>query len=242
LILAVLQARMNAPGLPGKALMPLVRAPLIARQIERMARARRIDRVVVVTTVASEDDAIEAAARREAIPVHRGPANDELARLIGALDAHPADHVLRLDADSPLVDPEVLDATLDLHLTEKADHTTNRSPGAAWPVGQGAEVITAQGLRRIAAEGAALRLFAKGGGGAGAAEARLPDRWSSLALLCEPDQGAVRWAVEGPADYAFVAAVYDALYPVNRAFTSADVRALLAKRDDLATFGGVRRL
>ena len=52
----------------------------------------------------------------------------------------------------------------------------------------------------------------------------------------------VRWAVEGPADYAFVAAVYDALYPNNRAFTSADVRALLAQRPDLATFGGARRL
>jgi spore coat polysaccharide biosynthesis protein SpsF (cytidylyltransferase family) len=237
MILAVLQARMNAPGLPGKALMPLVRAPLIARQIERMARAGRIDAIVVVTTTASEDDAIEAAVRREAIPVHRGPANDELARLIGTLDAHPADHVLRLDADSPLVDPEVLDATIDLHLSEKADHTTNRSPGAAFPAGQGAEVITADGLRRIAAEGTALRLR-----GADASEARLPDRWSSRALLREPDQVEVRWAVDGPADYAFVATVYDALYPANRAFTSDDVRALLTARDDLATFGGVRRL
>jgi spore coat polysaccharide biosynthesis protein SpsF (cytidylyltransferase family) len=52
----------------------------------------------------------------------------------------------------------------------------------------------------------------------------------------------VRWAVESPADYAFVAAVYDALYPADRAFTSADVRALLEQRPDLATFGGVRRL
>lgn len=237
LILAVLQTRMNAPGLPGKALMPLVRAPLIARQIERMARSVRIDAIVVVTTTAADDDAIEAAVRREAIPVHRGPANDELARLIGALDAHPADHVLRLDADSPLVDPQVLDATIDLHLSEKADHTTNRAPGAAWPAGQGAEVITADGLRRIAAEGAALRLR-----GTGVTDSRLPDGWSSRALLREPDQGDVRWAVDGPADYAFVAAVYDALYPSNRAFTSADVRALLAEREDLATFGGVRRL
>ena len=226
---------MNAPGLPGRALMPLVRAPLIARQIERMARARRIDRIVVSTTTDPADDALEAVVRREAIAVHRGPPQDELTRLIGALDAHPADHVLRLDADSPLIDPDVLDATLDLHLSEKADHTTNRAPGAAFPAGQGVEVITAPGLRRLAAQSAALRL--RGGG-----ETRLPDRWSSRALLAQPDQGDVRWAVESPADYAFVAAVYDALYPIDRAFTSADVRRLLAQREDLATFGGVRRL
>jgi spore coat polysaccharide biosynthesis protein SpsF len=85
------------------------------------------------------------------------------------------------------------------------------------------EVITAEGLRRLAAESAALRL-----GGEGPEAPPPPARWSSLALLAQPDQGEVRWAVEGPADYAFVAAVYDALYPRNRAFTSADVRALLA--------------
>jgi spore coat polysaccharide biosynthesis protein SpsF len=237
LILAVIQARMGSDRLPGRPLMPLARAPLLARMIERAARARRVDTIVVLTTTAPEDDAVVAAARREAIPVHRGPPDDELARLIGVLDAHPADHVARLDGDSPLLDPEVLDATIDLHLSAKADHTTNRSPGAAYPAGQAVEVITAAGLRRIASESAALRLRA-----AGASDARAPDNWSSLALLAQPDQGEVCWAVRGPADYAFAAAVYDALYPLDRAFTSADVRKLLMARDDLATFGGVRRL
>lgn len=215
--------------------MPLVRAPLIVRQIERMARARRIDRIVVSTTTDPADDALEAVVRREAIAVHRGPPQDELARLAGALAAHPADHVVRIGDDSPLVDPDLIDATLDLHLAEHADHTTNRAPGAAFPAGQGVDVITADGLRRLAAQSGALLL--RGGG-----ETRLPDTWSSRALLAQPDQGDVRWAVEGPADYAFVAAVYDALYPANRAFTSADVRRLLAQREDLALFGGVRRL
>ncbi len=228
---------MGDERLPGRPSMPLARAPLIVRQIERMARSRRIDRIVVSTTLDPADDALEAVVRREAIAVHRGPPQDELARLAGALAAHPADHVVRVGDDSPLIDPDLIDATIDLHLAEQADHTTNRSPGAAWPAGQGVEVITADGLRRLAAEGAALKLRA-----AGAPDAPPPARWSSLALLAQPDQGDVRWAVEGPADYAFVAAVYDALYPINRAFTSADVRALLAARDDLATFGGVRRL
>ena len=229
---------MGAERLPGRPSMPLARAPLVVRQIERMARARRIDRIVVSTTTDPADDALEAVVRREAIAVHRGPPQDELARLAGALEAWPADHVVRVGDDSPLIDPDLIDATIDLHLSEHADHTTNRSPGAAWPAGQGVEVITAQGLRRLATESAALRLQA----GDAPEIPPPPARWSSLALLAQPDQGEVRWAVEGPADYAFVAAVYDALYPANRAFTSADVRALLGERPDLATFGGVRRL
>jgi spore coat polysaccharide biosynthesis protein SpsF len=239
-ILAVLQARMGSERLPGRSGMPLARAPLIVRQIERMARARRVDKIVVSTTTDPADDALEAVVRREAIAVHRGPPQDELGRLAGVLAAHPADHVVRVSDDSPLIDPDLIDATIDLHLSEQADHTTNRSPGAAFPAGQGVEVITAEGLRRLAAESAALRLSSKEADAGNAAPP--PARWSSLALLAQPDQGEVRWAVEGPADYAFVAAVYDALYPVNRAFTSADVRALLVQRPDLATFGGVRRL
>lgn len=229
---------MGSERLPGRPSMPLVRAPLIVRQIERMARARRVDRLVVSTTTDTADDILEAVVRREAITVHRGSPQDELARLAGTLAAHPADHVVRVGDDSPLIDPDLIDATLDLHLAEHADHTTNRSPGAAYPAGQGVEVITAEGLRRLAAESAALRL--REGDGPDAPPA--PVRWSSLALLAQPDQGEVRWAVESPADYAFVAAVYDALYPVNRAFTSDDVRRLLEQRPDLATFGGVRRL
>lgn len=229
---------MGAERLPGRPSMPLARAPLVVRQIERMARSRRIDRIVVSTTTDPADDALEAVVRREAIAVHRGPPQDELARLAGALATWPADHVVRIGDDSPLIDPDLIDATIDLHLAEDADHTTNRSPGAAFPAGQGVEVITADGLRRLAAESAALRLRASGAPDA----PPQPARWSSLALLAEPDQGDVRWAVEGPADYAFVAAVYDALYPANRAFTSDDVRRLLAEREDLATFGGARRL
>jgi hypothetical protein len=41
MILAILQARMSSTRLPGKVLMPLAGAPMIVRQIERVARARR---------------------------------------------------------------------------------------------------------------------------------------------------------------------------------------------------------
>jgi spore coat polysaccharide biosynthesis protein SpsF len=47
--------------------------------------------------------------------------------------------------------------------------------------------------------------------------------------------------VEQPDDYAFAAAIYDALYSVKPAFTHDDIRALLASRPDLRTYGGARR-
>src|SRR5438552_3295421 len=48
---------------------------------------------------------------------------------------------------------------------------------------------------------------------------RRSDAYRQACLSHGPDEGDVRWTVDFPHDYAFVAAVYDALYPTNRAFT-----------------------
>ena len=45
-VLAVLQARTTSTRLPGKVLLPLVGAPMILRQIERIKRAKLIDKVI----------------------------------------------------------------------------------------------------------------------------------------------------------------------------------------------------
>jgi spore coat polysaccharide biosynthesis protein SpsF len=67
-------------------------------------------------------------------------------------------------------------------------------------------------------------------------------RWRQAFLSQKAQEGDVRWTVDRPDDYAFVAAVYDALYPTDRAFTSQAVRAFLRGRSDLANFGGDRRV
>lgn len=218
--------------------MPIVRQPMIVRQIERVARAKQVDKLVVATSDGPEDDAIEAAVRREGIAVFRGSFDNVQQRFIGALDAHPADHVVRLTADCPLADPDLIDATIALCLSKGADYASNTPDGHAHPKGTDVEVMTAAALRRVAAEATTQ-----------AARDHVtwdlwnqPDRWKCAWLPCYPDQAAVRWTVDRPDDYAFVAAVYDALYPENPAFTSNDVRAFVKSRPDLADYGGDPRV
>lgn len=240
MILAILQARMSSSRLPGKSLMPLAGAPMIVRQIERVSRARRIDRLVVATSEDASDDALAAIVRREGVALFRGPLEDVQARFIGALDAHgPATHVVRLTGDCPLADPTVIDATIERVVGANADYGSNTPPDArTYPKGLDVEVMTAGALRS-----AALR--------ATTPEERehvtwtlhrRPDAYRQVFLSQGPDEGDVRWTVDLPADYAFVAAVYDALYPNNRAFTSDDVRAFVRAREDLAHYGGERRV
>lgn len=205
MILAVIQASMRTPGFLGRAMMPLARQPMIVRQIERVARARRIDRLVVALSHETEDDAIAQAVRREGITAHRGALEE-------ALEAFPAQHLVRLSADSPLADPEIIDATIARHLASGAART--RTPSDC-PLGLEVEVLAVEAARHAA----------------------LPPPSQAIA----PETAPIRWVVERPDDYAFAAAVYDALYPANCAFTSSDILALMAERPDLARFGGARR-
>lgn len=239
MILAILQARMSSTRLPGKVLMPLAGAPMIVRQIERVARARRIDRLVVATSLSPADDAIEKAARKEGIAVHRGSLHDVLARFIGALEEFgPADHVVRLTADCPLADPFVIDETIETHLETGADYSSNTPPHRTFPKGLDIEVMKAEVLRRAAAAASTPEEHEHVTWGIH----QHPERYR-LAFHSQPvDEGEVRWTVDRPDDYAFMAAVYDALYKGDRAFTSDAVRAFVKTRPDLAHFGGDRRI
>src|SRR5579872_5811062 len=108
MILAVLQARMSSTRLPGKVMADLQGAPMILRQIERLGRAKRLDAILVATSTDAGDDGLAAMLALHDVAVHRGPLDDVLGRYEGALTAHPAQVVVRLTADCPLADPEVV--------------------------------------------------------------------------------------------------------------------------------------
>src|SRR6185369_5526759 len=140
LILAILQARLNSTRLPGKVLLPLAGAPMILRQVERVRRASAIDQLVVATSDQASDDPLATILEEAGVEVFRGPLDDVLTRFIGALAAWPAEHVVRLTGDCPLIDPELIDATVALHLETGADYTQNRLVDKGFPKGQDVEV------------------------------------------------------------------------------------------------------
>jgi len=230
---------MSSSRLPGKVLKPLAGAPMILRQIERVARATRLDRIVVATSVDASDDELADVVASAGVAVHRGSLDNVLARFVGALDRYgPAEHVVRLTGDCPLADPAVIDATI-AHVTGAgADYGSNTPPHRTFPKGLDVEVMTAAALREAAARAASPEEHEHVTWGLH----RHPELYRQAYLSQAADEGEVRWTVDFPHDYAFVSAVYEALYPENPAFTSDDVRKLVRSGPDLAMLGGERRI
>ena len=117
---------MSSTRLPGKVLADLVGQPMILRQIERLRRSTQLNQIVVATSDQPSDDPLAACLSAAGVPVFRGALDDVLDRFMGAIEAFgPARTVVRLTADCPLTDPELIDQTLALHLRSGADYTSN---------------------------------------------------------------------------------------------------------------------
>ncbi len=228
--IAIIQARMSSSRLPGKVLRPILGRPMLAWQIERMRRARLIDRLVVATSAEPGDDALAEFCARENIDCHRGSLNDVLGRFFGAAQAFgPAEHVVRLTGDCPLGDPEIVDACIALHVANGADYTSN-SVSRTYPDGLDVEAMTFDALER-AARGASTdyerehvtpHLY------------RNPEKFRLDVLRSPRDLTRLRWTVDKPADFAFAARVFAELVPANPAFSWRDILALVEARPDIA--------
>jgi len=227
-IVTVLQARMSSTRLPGKVLRPILGRPMIAHQIDRIRRARLIGRLVVATSVRPEDDAVAEAAAAAGAECARGPLDDVLARFHGAV-AGRAEHVVRLTADCPLADWNVIDAAIARHLAAGADYTSN-SVRRSFPVGLDVEVMTLAALEaahREAEEPADREHVTR-------FLYRRPERFRIEQLVLAADLSPLRWTVDTPEDFALAAAVYGALHPAGPDFDRADVLDLLRARPDIA--------
>src|SRR5450631_962060 len=95
-VVAIIQARMGSSRLPGKSLAEIEKRPMLWHVIDRVKRARLVDRVVVATSFYPVDDAIEALCREIGVRCYRGSENDVLDRFYAAAVGEQAAQVVRI--------------------------------------------------------------------------------------------------------------------------------------------------
>ena len=125
--LAIIQARMNSSRLPGKVLMEVAGQPILSHQIRRVEKSKSVKNIVIATTISRSDDAIENLADRLGVGCFRGSESDVLSRFAGVARMVHADIYIRLTADCPLIDAEILDqvVTLLVNQSTKYDYASN---------------------------------------------------------------------------------------------------------------------
>lgn len=221
--LAVLQARMSSSRLPGKVMRPLLGVPMIGRQVERLRRSRELTQLAVATSDHADDDELAAYCATLGVTVFRGSLNDVLDRFRRAVETcDPSDTVVRLTADCPLVDWTILDEVIRTHRAGGFDYTHNTAV-RTFPHGLDVEAVKSEVLTTAWREAVEpydrehVTPFIY----------RRPDRFRIGSVTTRGENRAhLRWTVDHPADFDFVAEVYETLYPGKPDFLSDDIAAL----------------
>jgi spore coat polysaccharide biosynthesis protein SpsF len=239
----VIQARMGSSRLPGKVMKPLAGAPLLVRMIERVRAAATPFEISVATSTLPMDDGIVDLARAADVRWFRGDPLDCLNRHLGAAREARADHVVKIPSDCPLIDPGVIDLVLGTYFQDpgRFDYVSNLHP-ATWPDGNDVEVFPTELL--ALADREAKRPLER--------EHTTPFFWEQperfrLGNVVWPggrDYSMThRFTIDYPEDYAFISAVFEALFrpqgPPRSTdgrrgiFSLDDILALVEKRPDL---------
>jgi spore coat polysaccharide biosynthesis protein SpsF len=230
---------MASSRLPGKVLLDIGGEPMLVRVVERVRRARTVHAVGVATTSDPSDDPVAELCQSRGYPLWRGSQFDVLDRYYQAARQFRADVIVRVTADCPVIDPAVIDHTVEVFFEAGVDFAANRLPPPVkrtYPIGLDTEVVTFAALERAWRE--ATEKYQR--------EHVMPyfydqeGRFNIKVVHTDPDYGSQRWTVDTPQDLELLRQIFAHLD--NRDdFTWQDVLALFERHPELAQINaGVR--
>jgi spore coat polysaccharide biosynthesis protein SpsF len=229
-VVAILQARTTSTRLPGKVLMDLAGEPMLAQQLRRLFRATSLADVVVATTVNAADDEVVTVARNEGARVYRGSEFDVLSRYHDAARYAQADVIIRVTADCPLLDPDVVNRVVDA-LDGNADYASNVVQ-RTFPIGLDVEAIRIETLAVIHSV-------------ATSPEARehvtwyilqeQPDLFRRASVVDDVDNSDLRWTVDTAEDIDLVRRLFADLGLAERPVPYAQIVEHVRAHPELAT-------
>jgi len=140
LVRAFVQARMSSQRFPGKVLAPFRNEPIIVHVLRAVERVLDRSLIVVATSVEPSDDPLWSYLNGAGYHVFRGPLSDVFERFRLCLGAFPADWIMRISADSPLLQQEPVEKVVGLASRQDCDLVTTIFP-RTFPRGSNAELI-----------------------------------------------------------------------------------------------------
>jgi spore coat polysaccharide biosynthesis protein SpsF len=172
-VVAVIQGRMSSSRLPGKILADIAGQPMLQRVFLRTSRAATVTETIFATTTDPSDDPVAEYCDFSGIPFTRGNLYDVLDRYYQTAKQAKADVVVRITADCPVIDPNLIDDAVNAiwgrfagmpdpleglnrplipdELIFAADFVCNRLPPPfhrTYPIGLDVEVCTFEALKK----------------------------------------------------------------------------------------------
>ena len=222
-VVAIIQGRMNSSRLPGKILADIAGQPMLQRVFIRTSRSVTVTETIFATTTDASDDPVAEYCALSGIPFTRGSQFDVLDRYYQTARQAKADIVVRITADCPVMDPNLIDDVVNTLLEDEYDFVCNRLPPPyhrTYPIGLDIEACKFRVLEKAwkeakepqhrehampyLYEGVKLTTVNR------QLQRGISPRGFNIALLHHTtDFGDYRWTVDTPEDLEFIRQVYN---------------------------------
>lgn len=151
-VCAMVQARMGSQRFPGKVLQKLKGVTLLESTLLRLQQSKKVNEIKVLTSNQEIDTPIVKLCAEKGFSLFQGDSEHVLKRFYDALSTTDADFILRITADCPLIDPQIIDQLIALGEEKAADKTlqifTNVKP-RTFPRGLDCELVSRYTLSEI---------------------------------------------------------------------------------------------
>jgi spore coat polysaccharide biosynthesis protein SpsF len=228
-IVAIIQARIGSTRLPGKVMLKIKGKPLIWHVCNRLSNSKKINQIVLAATTCAADDILQNWCIENGIEYFRGSEDDVLDRFYQAAIKYNADVIVRVTADDPFKDPQIIDRTIELLVENGIDFSHNNYP-VSFPEGMDVEVFTFNALEAAAINATlpfdrehVTQYFYKN-----------PTEFKSINLSNNENRSYLRWTIDTEADFKMAETIYDKLYREDSLFNFEDIIHLIDRNPEIA--------
>lgn len=145
-VLAITQARYGSTRLPAKILKEVNGMTLLELHLRRILQSKLIDKLKIATTDEEGSKYIIDVANKVGVEYYQGSVDDVLSRFYYTAESEQPDIVVRFTSDCPLIDPQVIDKTIQFMLDHDYDFVATDS--TTFPDGLGTEICKFSVLKR----------------------------------------------------------------------------------------------
>ena len=139
-MLCIIQARMSSQRLPGKVIMKIGKKEILSHIIDTLKKIKQISEIKVATSTSKLDIKIIHICKKKKIEVVRGNLNNVVSRFFKVLKKSESKFFIRINADSPFIDKNIIKKAIFHAKKSKYDIVTNVFD-KTYPKGQSVEII-----------------------------------------------------------------------------------------------------
>lgn len=205
-----LQARLGSTRLPGKVLMKICGKSVVALTVERLRRVEGIDSIVLVTGPEEKNRALVEEAKRLDMRYFCGSEENLLDRFYQAALKFKPDAIMRITADCPLIDKDVLAQGIRIFQKGGYDMVSNLLK-RTYPDGVVFELFTFAALKKCWEE--------QNGEGETPTKYLLENKqFSNFNMEQDVDMSRIRLTLDYAEDFEVIEKIYQALYKEGEYF------------------------